>query len=175
MCLTHQANITYYIGNNMNCKYHKIRTKKGIKYGYCTLYKKEVELFNCKCNEKEVKQYKHSFGNKTLLKTPKNAPTKSNKIKLLEKKRFSILTNDLNICYNCKKPKNNLHEVYEGIYRNTSMQYGCVLPLCTNCHYKIHHDYEFKIYYKRLMKKKFKEVYPELNFNELFYYKEKND
>lgn len=43
----------------MNCKYFKIRTKKGIKYGYCTLLKKEVPFF-CyqECDKKEYQQYK---------------------------------------------------------------------------------------------------------------------
>lgn len=42
----------------MKCKYYKIRTKKRIKYGYCTLLKKEVS-FSChqKCDNKEYKQY----------------------------------------------------------------------------------------------------------------------
>ena len=43
----------------MKCKYYKIRTKKRIKYGYCTLLKKEVP-FSCyqECDGKEYKKYK---------------------------------------------------------------------------------------------------------------------
>lgn len=43
----------------MKCKHYKIRTKKGTKYGYCTLLKKEVP-FSCyqECDKKEYKQYK---------------------------------------------------------------------------------------------------------------------
>lgn len=168
----------------MNCKYHKIRTHKGVKFGYCTLYRKEVPLFGCKCNElildnlskKYEKTNKYTNQDKKPLKIAKNgqlrANNKSYKIKKLENNRFSILTNDLTKCYCCPKPKQHLHEVYEGIYRNRSMEYGCVLPLCNDCHIKIHHDAEFKLYYKRLMESQFKKTYPNLNFNELFYYKD---
>lgn len=148
----------------MNCKYKKIRTKKGIKYGYCTLNKKEVNLFNCRCESIEMKN----------ISTKKKKPLKSSKITKLERDRYSILTNNLKVCIECGKNKDNIHEIYEGAYRNRSMIFGLCIPLCYECHKKIHSDYDFKIKYKQLGEKTFKEHYPNLNFNEYFYYKRKD-
>ena len=85
----------------MNCKNLKIRTKKGKKFGYCTLYQKEVPIFSCICNNKEYKRYK-------TLKSRTNKQAKK------EKERFSILTNDLEHCILCGQKKDNLHEVFGG-------------------------------------------------------------
>lgn len=48
----------------------------------------------------------------------KQIKNKSNKLSKLEKKRFSILTDDLEHCFICKErdesliPKDDLHEIY---------------------------------------------------------------
>ena len=83
----------------------------------------------------------------------------SNKIKTLENKRFSILTNDLSYCYLCGKPKNHLHEVFFGKNRINSMKYGCVVPLCSSCHSKVHSNIELDLKLKKLCQKRFIEVY----------------
>lgn len=93
------------------------------------------------------------------------------KIKTLEKNRWSLATNDLTTCIECGKPKDDLHEIYEGAYRKKSMLYGCVIPLCRTCHNRIHTDYEMKIRYKKMFKKLFEEYY-HLNFHDYFYFKE---
>ena len=83
----------------------------------------------------------------------------SNKIKTLENKRFSILTNDLSYCYLCGKPKNHLHEVFFGKNRINSMKWGCVVPLCAYCHLKVHSNIELDLKLKKLCQKRFIEVY----------------
>lgn len=83
----------------------------------------------------------------------------SNKIKTLENKRFSILTNDLSYCYLCGKPKNHLHEVFFGKNRVNSMKWGCVVPLCAYCHLKVHSNIELDLKLKKLCQKRFIEVY----------------
>ena len=83
----------------------------------------------------------------------------SNKIKTLENKRFSILTNDLSYCYLCGKPKNHLHEVFFGKNRVNSMKWGCVVPLCAYCHSKVHSNIELDLKLKKLCQKRFIEVY----------------
>ena len=83
----------------------------------------------------------------------------SNKIKTLENKRFSILTNDLSYCYLCGKPKNHLHEVFFGKNRVNSMKWGCVVPLCASCHTKVHSNIELDLKLKKLCQKRFIEVY----------------
>lgn len=59
---------------------------------------------------------------------------KSNKLAKLEKERYSILTNNLEICYICKTKKEDLHEIYGGRNRKISIKNGFVVPLCRKCH-----------------------------------------
>lgn len=84
---------------------------------------------------------------------------KSNKIAKLERNRKSILTEDLTRCYLCGMPKHHLHEVFFGRNRQLSMKYGCVVPLCTNCHNKVHLDHSTDIKLKKECKKVFKKYY----------------
>ncbi len=70
---------------------------------------------------------------------------KSNKLKQLEAKRYSILTNNLNICYICnKKRKDDLHEIFGGSNRKKSMEWGLVIPVCRECHDKWDKDKELR-------------------------------
>ena len=94
------------------------------------------------------------------------------KIKTLEKHRWSLLTDDLTTCVECGRPKDDLHEVYEGAYRQRSMKYGCVIPLCRQCHNRIHQEKELKLKYKRMFEKLFTEYYPEEEFHNVFFYKD---
>lgn len=126
----------------MNCKNHKIRTKKGIKYGYCTLYRKEVPIFGCKCDDIDRKD------TKTLC-------NRSRKLSKREKERYSILYRDLSKCAVCGSKRSDLHEVFEGSYRQASIKYGMVIPVCRLCHQKMHQSKTFAMYYKIQFEKEF--------------------
>lgn len=94
------------------------------------------------------------------------------KITRLERMRFSILTKDLDHCYLCGKNKNSLHEVFFGKNRVNSMIYGCVAPLCYECHQGskgVHNNHEVDIKLKQLCQHKFIEVYPDLDFLSIFH------
>lgn len=94
------------------------------------------------------------------------------KIKQLEKMRFSILTNDLTKCYLCGKSKNHLHEVFYGKNRVNSMKWGCVAPLCYECHQGnngVHNNHEIDITLKKICQKKFIETYPDVDFLSIFH------
>lgn len=74
---------------------------------------------------------------------------KSSKLRKLEQNRFSILTDDLEHCYFCKRffrdiPKDDLHEIYGGSNRQRSMKHGFVAPLCRNCHQHLFVIYQLK-------------------------------
>lgn len=56
----------------------------------------------------------------------------------LERNRFSVFTDDLEHCYFCKRPKDDLHEILYGSNRLNSMRYGYVLPLCREHHNMFH-------------------------------------
>lgn len=167
----------------MECKYHKIRTKKGCKFGYCTLFKKEVALFNCKCENKTT-AFKQDLSNKTQkrynstlkVKTPlcvakngvkKQIKKKTTKLKQLEEKRWSILTDKLDTCYVCPKPKDDINEIYEGARRITSIKNGFCIPLCREHHRMFHECYQFALVYKKECQKKFEETHSREEFIEL--------
>lgn len=108
-----------------------------------------------------------------------------NKIKRLEQMRFSILTKDLTKCYLCGKPKDHLHEIYPGRNRINSMKWGCVIPVCSECHNRIHRNSSLysieinNITYPNItfmqdtqirMQYAFERAYPDINFLEIFHY-----
>lgn len=123
----------------MKCKNHRIRSKKGIKYGYCIKYKKEVPLF---CKECDVIEYKEQ---KTL-------KSRTNKQAKKEKERFSIIYTDLTKCCECGLKTGDFdkrinqytriekNEVFEGSYRQVSIRLGMIAPLCIFCHKQFHKD-----------------------------------
>lgn len=138
----------------MNCKNHKVRTKKGRKFGYCILYRKEVPIFSCNCNSKEYKQY-----------NPMKSRT--NKQAKKEKERFSIIYPDLTKCCECGLKTGDYdtrlnmytqvekNEVFSGSYRSISMEDGMVAPLCTFCHKLFHKDIMLNLYYKVKFQKEY--------------------
>ena len=93
------------------------------------------ECQDCKCKEyKQVKELKK----------------KSNRLKRLENNRFSIITDNLKICYICKqKKKDDLNEVFEGSNRQMSMKYGLVIPICRECHNKYDLDINLRSKYMK--------------------------
>lgn len=62
---------------------------------------------------------------------------KSDKLRKLERNRFSILTDNENVCYLCGRLKSDWHEIYGGGYRQISMKNGFCVPLCRACHREI--------------------------------------
>ncbi|MCI8700030.1 MAG: hypothetical protein HFJ47_01650 [Clostridia bacterium] len=107
----------------MQCIHLKIRTKKYEKYIYCKQRKKKIEFKECNnCKYREFKK-------------AKELKKKSNKLKSLESKRYSIITDNLKVCYICKqKKKDDLHEIFGGSNRIKSMVWGLVIPICRGCH-----------------------------------------
>ena len=164
----------------MKCK--NLKTKIG-NIPYCKIKKKEInyrlDCINCKYYEFDKKHVSYSSLNKKTDSLPKKSKKslkidknglklRSSKLAKLERNRFSILTTDLDHCYECGEKKDNLHEVYEGAKRIQSIKYGCVIPLCYVHHLKIHNNRTMALFYKKLMQAKFIEVYPDLKFIDIF-------
>lgn len=139
----------------MKCKYFTIRTKKGIKYNYCRLHRKEITASCCReCVNKEYKQYK------TL-------KSRSNKIAKKEKERFSIIYPDLTKCCECGLKTGDFdkrinmytqvekNEIFSGSYRLISMDDGMVAPMCIYCHKIFHKDIMMNLYYKAKFQKEY--------------------
>lgn len=73
---------------------------------------------------------------------------KTKKLANLEKNRFSIFTDNLNICMFCGMKATDLNEIFRGRNRRNSMKYGAVIPLCRRCHCKITDNYNLEIKWK---------------------------
>lgn len=89
-------------------------------------------------------------------------------------KRYSILQKEMNECWFCGA-KNNLH-IHECFFgtgkRALSIKYGCCVSLCATHHNlsntSVHNNREMDLNLKRVMQKKFMEVYPNLDFIKIF-------
>lgn len=79
--------------------------------------------------------------------------------------RFSIITDDLKHCIICGKPA-EIHEIYFGSLRKTSIKYGLTVPLCDEHHrgtYGVHGSKGRKLdlQLKKLGQRAFEEKYDE--------------
>lgn len=158
------------ISNCSNCKYKEYN---------CTKYKDNCANKNNKNKLSTMivqKSNNHQIPNKDINKDNKpiwvkkssKLSNKSKRLAKLERNRTSILTDDLDHCYLCGKAKNDLHEIYPGRNRLNSIKYRLILPLCREHHIKMHNDLNMRLKYLKLGQKKFNEVYPELDFVEIF-------
>lgn len=143
---------------NNKCKYLRIRHKKGIVYKYCVIKKIQCPLNDnmCySCNDKEYKEYK-----------PMKKET--SKQKKLEENRYSILTNNLNKCYVCKiRKKDDIHEIYAGAKKQTSMKNGFCIPICRRCHNEIQNDEEKMLVYKKRCQQEYEKTHTREEFIKL--------
>lgn len=132
----------------MKCINLRIRTEKYQKYIYCIKKKKKIQYSECReCKYKEFKQQKE-------------LKKKSKKLKKLEGTRFSIITNNLSMCYICQtKRKNDLNEVFCGSNRQMSMKYGLVIPVCRECHTEYDINKELRLKYQQEAQKIFEEKF----------------
>ncbi len=142
----------------MNCKNYRTRTKKGKKFGYCTLYRKEVPIFSCNCNNKEYKRYKP-------------LKSRSNKLDKKEKERFSIIYPNLTKCCECGLKTGDFdirlniytrvekNEIFSGAYRGLSIEDGMVAPMCIFCHKLFHKDTLMNLTYKVKFQKEYLETH----------------
>ena len=72
-------------------------------------------------------------------------------------------------CYCCGSTQNlTQHEIFYGRNRLISIAYGIVIWLCFNHHRHLHDNPEQYEHIKEYGKQKFKEMYPDENFEEVF-------
>lgn len=139
--------------NNLKCR------KQGFNKLICRRTNKEINTMDCaNCPYKEYKMHNKS---QSIVK-------KSNKLAKMERERTSLFTDDLEHCYFCGKPKDNLHEVIFGKNRKNSMEYGLVLPLCYDHHKLMHSSTPLIEEYKKRGQALFEKTYPDLDFVGIF-------
>ena len=86
----------------------------------------------------------------------------------------SIITKDMKRCYVCGTPFNiHIHHcIYGTGKRKLSDKYGLIIPLCARHHNLsnegVHFNKTLDNEIKKEAQKKFKEVYPELDFLKIF-------
>ena len=89
---------------------------------------------------------------------------KTSKLAKLERNRKSILTDDLEHCFVCKRQATDLHEIYNAGSRKASMEHNFVCPLCRTCHQAITLNYGLNLRLKRLCQEKFEETHTREEF-----------
>lgn len=141
----------------MLCINFKVRTKNYEKYFYCTKRKRKITYVICnKCKYKEYKK-------------PVELKKKSNKLKKIESKRYSILTDNLAVCYICDQHrKEDMHEIFGGSNRLKSMQWGLVIPVCRKCHDRWDTDIKLRKTIQKKAKEEFIKRYTKEKFREEF-------
>ena len=152
--------------NNLKCR------KQGFNKYICKTTNKEIKL--CDCKNCPYKEYKDNNYVKTLQKKYKKLQKsaglkkKSNKLAKLERNRFSLFTNDMSKCYFCPNKKDHTHKIFCGRNRQNSMRYGLCLPICESCHRKYQNDSVFNEEWHIKGQAKFNEIYPSLDFEDIF-------
>lgn len=147
----------------MKCIHLKIKTKDYQRFMYCSHKKKKIDFKSCEnCKYKEFKQIKE-------------LKKKSKKLKRLEARRFSIITDNLKICYICNKnKKQDLHEAFGGSNRQKSMKFGLVIPVCRLCHKELDENKKLREELQQIAKEKFIEQHSKEKFREEFRKKLRN-
>ena len=90
---------------------------------------------------------------------------KSKKLAKLEKERYSVFTTNLDKCYFCPNPRQDLHEIMPGKNRLNSIKYGYVLPVCRRCHDIIQYDNK----YKQMCQRHFEKEHTREEWIKIFY------
>jgi hypothetical protein len=95
---------------------------------------------------------------------------KSSKLRKLESKRTSILTNDFEHCIICKNQATDINEIFMGRNRLNSIKYGLCIPLCRECHNKYHNDRNMQLFWMREGFKIFVLTHSYKEFQDIFKY-----
>ena len=94
---------------------------------------------------------------------------KTERLKKLERERFSIITNDLKNCFLCGSTPTDLHEIYGAGNRQASMRKGFVVPLCRRHHQQAHEDAELSRQLKIICQLKYEEEHTREEFMKIIH------
>lgn len=90
----------------------------------------------------------------------------------MSKSPFSIMTGDMTTCYRCGSRRwIEIHHIFGGSNRNTSTEYGFIVPLCHYCHNEppdgVHHNKKNSDALKRVAQAKFEREHSREDFIKL--------
>lgn len=89
---------------------------------------------------------------------------KSYKLAKAERNRFSIIQDDMSICFFCGGQAQSIHELIGGMNRLMSIKYGLCVGACLRCHRIVEDNEKIKQKYQVLGQDAFEKKYS----NELF-------
>jgi hypothetical protein len=89
---------------------------------------------------------------------------KSSKLRNLERNRYSILTDNLEVCYICQRPYVDIHEIYGGRNRQVSMINGFCVPLCRHHHQIVETNAYADFYFKEICQTEFEKTHTREEF-----------
>lgn len=71
----------------------------------------------------------------------------------------SILTDDMSHCYICGSPREQIHHCMNGANRKKSEKYGLIIPICHECHTKLHDKDDNMLRMRKIAQRKFEQVH----------------
>lgn len=162
----------------MNCKYYRIRTKKGVHYKYCILNKEIIQddCYNCinkeyKCTKSLNNCAKAKYRNKLCtIKVHKHKSTKATEIPMKVKK--VVWERDGHACIYCGKYV-DVYYANSHFIKRSQLGLGIeqnVVTSCPDCHFK----YDFKDFdgaMKNYTREYLSRLYDEWNEDDLVYRK----
>ena len=67
------------------------------------------------------------------------------------KRLWSKITEDLDFCIECGRPRTCIHHCLYGNKRKNADEDGLVVPMCSECHYRLHNTSpDLSIKYKKI-------------------------
>ena len=84
---------------------------------------------------------------------------KSYKLAKTERNRFSIIQDDMSICFFCGGQAQSIHELIGGMNRQTSIKYGLCVGACLRCHRILEDNEKIKQKYQVLGQDTFEKKY----------------
>ena len=129
------------------CIYQRNRTINYKPILYCKNLRRQVTWQECK--------------NCSMVKRAKNMSIKKKSYKLAkaEKNRFSIIQDNMSICFFCGRQAQSIHELIGGINRQTSIKYGLCVGACLRCHRILEDNEKIKQKYQVLGQDTFEKKY----------------
>lgn len=86
-----------------------------------------------------------------------------------DKERYTVVAYNMRDCFFCGKPKTDIHEIFYGnANRQKSKDWGMCLPLCRECHRKVHASKAARLYTQYCGQKRFEQLYGHEKFMEVF-------
>lgn len=86
-----------------------------------------------------------------------------------DRDRFSIIQKNMSMCFICKGPATEKHEIFYGTaYRTKSKDWGMVVGLCHICHMNIHDNQRNDEALKRIGQRAFEARYGHAKYMEVF-------